>query len=115
MLRENLRAKLLVRWLNPTSSPSAQIPSLPHDALFSTEASIADSPTDQSGRIKFKLYDDVVPKTVKNFVELCTGAQGFGYSGSKFHRVIPDFMLQGGDFTRGNVRRAKSPSTVVSS
>ena len=99
----NLTPNLLAAAVLSVGAPTAMAAANPKVAL---DVTIGGEP---AGTITVELFADVVPKTAENFRALCTGEKGLGksgkplsYAGSPFHRIIPGFMIQGGDFTRGN-------------
>lgn len=97
-----LKATVIKAQDAPSNQMPVQTPKLPRCFL---DITVDGKPL---GRIVVELRSDVTPITAENFRALCTGEKGFGYKGSIFHRVIPQFMLQGGDFTNFNGTGGKS-------
>jgi len=94
--RHNLRRIVLAALAGLTTTPLfAANPEIAFDVAIDGEP---------AGTVEAELFADTVPKTAENFRVLCTGERGesLSYAGSPFHRIIPGFMIQGGDITKGN-------------
>lgn len=96
-------ATVFILFMRSDETEAATGPLVTHEVTFTINHG-----EEELGVVKIGLLGKTVPKTVENFFQLANGADVGGYLNSKFHRVIPNFMIQGGDFTRGDGTGGKS-------